>query len=83
MLAAAIWFIRCALGITQIYYHSYDSGRMLKRIRSHPPRSLYTTLPRKFRFNLVTGGSRFLERHIEKRLSKNNQAKLSWYHLDL
>ncbi|MDR1995521.1 hypothetical protein [Azonexus sp.] len=51
MLWAAIAFLRDELGLRTLYYHSEDSGRLLKRIgwRS-PPRSLYTDLPRRFCF---------------------------------
>ncbi|MCL2345505.1 MAG: hypothetical protein FWC58_06595 [Desulfobulbus sp.] len=52
MLWAAILFLRDELGLRTIYYHSEDSGRLLKRIGHHrlPPRSLYTDLPRRFCF---------------------------------
>lgn len=51
MLWAAINFLREEIGIKHIFYHSVDSGRLLKRIGgSLPPRSLYTDLPRRFCF---------------------------------
>ncbi len=41
MLSAALWFIFKELGITTIYYHSYESGCVLKDIEhGRPPRSL-------------------------------------------
>ncbi|MDR2837340.1 MAG: hypothetical protein LBV49_02035 [Azonexus sp.] len=52
VLWAAITFIREELGLATIYYHSEDSGRLLKLMgnRRLPPRSLYTDLPRRFCF---------------------------------
>lgn len=52
VLFAAIWFLREEIGIRRIFYHTFDSGNWLKRIGSfrQPPRSLYTTLPRRFCF---------------------------------
>lgn len=51
MLAATIWFLRKEIGIKRIYYHTHESGAALKRINySKPPRSLYTSLPKRFCF---------------------------------
>ncbi len=51
MLSAAIWFLRCELGVRKIYYHTHESGARLKSIEYRlPPRSLYTRLPRRFCF---------------------------------
>jgi hypothetical protein len=51
MLWAAIAFVRDELGLRTLYYHSEDSGRLLKHISGWlPPRSLYTDLPRRFCF---------------------------------
>ena len=45
-LTAAINFVADELGIRCIYYHSFETGNVLKKIRySQPPRSLYTDLP--------------------------------------
>lgn len=52
MMTAALWFIRYELGITQVYYHTWEGGSALKSIEgTPPPRSLYTDLPRRFCFN--------------------------------
>jgi len=51
LLCSALWFLREEIGIKKIWYHTYDSGNQLKKIRySYPPKSLYTKLPRKFCF---------------------------------
>ena len=53
MLSATLFFIVEELGIRDIWYHSWDTGNLLKGIsgRSLPPRSLYTRLPRRFCFS--------------------------------
>jgi hypothetical protein len=61
MLAAAIWFLREELGIRRIFYHTFESGIELKRIAGpSPPRSLYTSLPRRFCFREVNQKPAFL-----------------------
>lgn len=61
MLAATIWFLRRELGISTIFYHTYESGAALKRIRyGRPPRSVYTRLPRKFCFAETASKPSFL-----------------------
>ncbi|MBS0370802.1 MAG: hypothetical protein JSS57_16580 [Proteobacteria bacterium] len=51
ILWASVQFIREELGLSQVFYHSEQGGRLLKGIRgSAPPRSLYTDLPRRFCF---------------------------------
>lgn len=63
MLWAAIGFIRDELGLAQIYYHSEQSGRLLKRIAGGlPPRTLYSELPRRFCFSATQAFPEFLLR---------------------
>ncbi len=51
MLAATIWFLAEVVGVRKIWYHTPESGARLKQIDgAQPPRSLYTTLPKKFCF---------------------------------
>lgn len=69
MLAAAIDFIRHELGIEHIFYHSFETGALLKRIKyTKPPRSLYTKLPTRFAFQKTTQDPTFLmqERRVQK-----------------
>ena len=69
MLAAAIDFVRHELGLHKIFYHSFESGILLKHITAtKPPRSLYTQLPRQFGFQKTNEGPVFLMR--EKRVQK-------------
>ncbi len=61
ILAAAINFIRGELGIRTIFYHSAESGAKMKRIPyDRPPRSLYSTLPRRFGFKKTQEVPEFL-----------------------
>ncbi|WP_163833561.1 hypothetical protein [Spartinivicinus ruber] len=59
-LAAAIQLIREELGITTIYYHTYETGKKIKGIWSNPPRSLYTKLPKQFGFKRTMVTPEFL-----------------------
>ena len=71
MLTAAIWFLTVEMGIRTIFYHTHDSGQRLKRIGdAMPPRSLYTSLPKKFCFDLTHNGPLFI-RDSENRKRKD------------
>ncbi|MFK8048377.1 MAG: hypothetical protein AB8B81_08090 [Halioglobus sp.] len=68
MLSASISFLRDEIGISRIYYHTPDTGAVLKNIHySKPPRSIYTKLPKQFCFELVNEAPEFL--------AKDKQAK--------
>ena len=63
MLSAAIWFLRKELGISKIYYHTFEWGNRLKGMTSdwaQPPRSIYTKLPKSFGFELTDEVPKFL-----------------------
>jgi len=70
MLWATVQFIWDELGISTVYYHSYDTGCAVKHCE--PPRSLYTALPRKFCFQKSVMPPRFLakEKPFQKALRK-------------
>lgn len=60
-LCAAIEYLHGALGIADIYYHSFRTGNVMKHMKCcHPPRSLYTRLPRQFCFASTTEAPRFV-----------------------
>ncbi len=81
-LHAALWFVCEELGIRRIWYHTFESGLALKDIRySHPPRSLYTTLPRRFCFQQVAGWPAFLACRRTRRVARTDG--LQMYRLDL
>ena len=74
MLTAAIQFIHQELGISKIYLHTADTGAAVKKIKNTPPpRSLYSSLPRKFCFSQTEKAPEFLYqsrafRRLEKKL---------------
>jgi hypothetical protein len=89
MLSATLWFLWRELGIRRVFYHSWETGNVLKQFArgySVPPRSLYTDLPERFGFRRVPAGPAFIEsdRHVRKLKAKLQQqrkpATFSWYH---
>jgi|CXWL01.1.fsa_nt_gi hypothetical protein len=74
LLTATLQFIRQELGIGKIYLHTPDTGAAVKRIKySQPPKSLYSSLPRKFCFSRTESAPEFLcqnraFRKLEKQL---------------
>lgn len=79
---AAIAFLREELGLHRIYYHSADSGRLLKGITGNqPPRSLYTDLPRKFCFAPTSEAPEFLLRDHRASKTLRQKAGLSFFRL--
>lgn len=87
-LTAAISFLIEELGMKQIYYHTPESGKFLKEIRGTlPPASLYTSLPKKFCFqltdqcpDLVKQDKRWKRRH---RKMKRDKTSLRFFNLKL
>ncbi|THB71671.1 MAG: hypothetical protein D6B28_06940 [Gammaproteobacteria bacterium] len=84
MLAAAIWFIRDEIGITNIFYHTHETGSKLKHIDyAHPPKSIYTKLPKQFCFSETEQIPIMLESNsASRRLMKKIKYK-QWYYLEL
>jgi hypothetical protein len=81
-LDAAINFIRDVLGLKKIFYHTYGTGRVLKRIRGDgPPISLYTQLPKKFCFALTDEAPKFLQENSHSRRRMNCLRRPQWYAL--
>lgn len=82
MLWASIQFIRDELGLRRVFYHSEQSGRLLKGIRwSAPPRSLYTDLPRRFCFTPTREIPHFLEEDREVRQLLRRNAVIDFFRL--
>ena len=75
MLAATLWFIFRELGIARIYTHTPEGGGLVKRIAyRQPPRSIYSTLPKRFCFQKCSDPPGFLATHTPyKRLAKKRQ----------
>ncbi|MGC6564850.1 MAG: hypothetical protein ACON38_04470 [Akkermansiaceae bacterium] len=71
ILTAALEFLVDELGMKTIYYHTAESGRILKRISGNtPPVSLYSSLPKKFCFEQTAEAPDILSResHWKRRL---------------
>lgn len=71
MMAATLWFVQQELGFSKIYYHTFDTGKVMKKINgSAPPRSLYTDLPEKFCFETTKQAPQFIinNSHAKRRL---------------
>jgi len=85
LLLAALWFLREELGVRRVYYHTFRSGNLLKGIEwRKPPRSLYTTLPRRFCFEETAEPPRLLAaarcRPLRKRI---RQGRFRWFLTEL
>jgi len=84
MLTAVIRFCVEELGIGYIYYHTFDTGNRLKQItRGHPPRSLYTELPKKFCFRETTQAPEFLYKSKIVKRKLNRVRNSRWFCLQL
>ena len=67
MLAATIEFLTQEIGIRYVFFHTYETGRRMKRIpKETPPRSIYTQLPKAFCLQPTAYGPDFLVRHSHK-----------------
>lgn len=80
MLTAAIWFLFEELGMKKVYFHSFNTGCVLKNLRRcKPPKSLYTQVPDKFCFEKTPHGPAFLldNKHARRRLKKVKNP--SWF----
>lgn len=78
VMSLTLMFIKQELGIDKVYYHEFYTGAKIKRITERlPPKSLYTSLPKKFCFELVDQIPKFLrtEKRIKRCLNKIKQPK--------
>jgi hypothetical protein len=85
MLSATLFFLREELGVSRIWYHSWETGNALKGIGGHaaPPKSLYQRLPRRFCFGKTGRMPKMLQnRATEKRLRKTRVEPM-FYQLQL
>ncbi len=80
MMAATLWFAQQELGFSKIYYHTFDTGKVMKKINGcAPPRSLYTDLPEKFCFETTKYAPQFIanDSHAKLRLKAANNPQ--WF----
>ena len=82
MLFAALWYLKERLGITKVWYHSYETGRKIKVC--NPPKSLYTSLPKRFAFRKTSEGPAFImgDRYL-KRTFFRKEKQTQWHYLEL
>lgn len=84
MLTAALQFIFEELGIYDVYYHTWEGGKRLKRLHRYgaPPRSLYRQLPERFGFSKTSVSPLMLQGDAQvKRRLKAGKGDLGWYRL--
>ncbi|TVZ40911.1 hypothetical protein P886_0245 [Alteromonadaceae bacterium 2753L.S.0a.02] len=80
MLTAAIQFCLDELGVAHLYYHSVETGNVMKNIRySKPPRSLYSDLPKKFCFTKTNKAPIFLEKTKKVKRKLKILEDCCWY----
>ncbi len=81
ILCATLEYLANHIGVKHVYYYDHETGAKLKYCS--PPRSLYTTLPRKFGFKLVDEAPKFIseDKYSRRKLKKIKSAK--WHYLQL
>lgn len=80
MLAATLWFVHCELGFNTVYYHSFDTGKVMKNIPGRaPPRSLYTALPEKFCFEPTVQPPQFIAENPQAGRRLKSVPEPRWY----
>ncbi len=83
-LMAAIRFTIEELGIHTIYYHTFDTGNVLKGMwDSHPPRSLYTDLPRKFCFEQTDEAPKMFNMSTAAKRKLRKARNPRWFRLNM
>lgn len=85
MLSATLFFIIEELGIHNIWYHSWETGNVLKNLTGRwlPPRSLYTTLPKRFCFTQTEALPKLLNNRRTTRLLNKNRIAPRFHQLQL
>ncbi|MBB3698186.1 hypothetical protein KMW28_17490 [Flammeovirga yaeyamensis] len=69
----SVQFLLEEIGVTKIYYHTFESGNYFKKLENcPPPKSLYTKLPKKFGFKKTKQLPQFWkkEHFMKKRIRK-------------
>ena len=82
LLWSALWFCDHELGMNNIYYHTFDTGALLKGLNyTKPPRSIYTDLPKKFCFELTDIAPQFIAENKRAKRRLKAQKKTAFYRL--
>ena len=84
ILSVALEVILRDIGINKVYYHTYESGSLIKDIDyGKPPRSLYTNLPKRFCFQKSKYGPDFIEKTRKFKKFRKQYPFLEWQKLDI
>lgn len=82
LLASALYFIYEELGLTDVWYHSNESGIHYKMLRnSFPPRSIYKQLPEKFGFTKTAEKPQLIENCAALKKFNRKAGSIGFYHL--
>ncbi len=82
-LSLAVHFAKQELGVSDIYYHDFDSGNLLKGLEDgKPPRSLYTKLPKRFCFEQTDRAPEMIRREKYVRRIFRKQP-LRWWKMNI
>lgn len=83
MMTATLWFVHEELGFRKIFYHTFETGRVMKRIGGNaPPRSLYKDLPEKFCFQKTKQPPRFIVQDSKAHRRLKAVKSPMWYLLE-
>ena len=82
-MAAALRFIRDELGISTVFYHSFDTGKKIKAVCGSPPRSMYTQLPKQFGFESTQESPEFLMQDKVSRRYIKSIKNPNWFRLSV
>jgi len=84
ILSAVITFCIEELGIKRVYYHTFDTGNRLKKITGrYPPKSLYSSLPKKFCFTVTDDVPAFLAKSKAVKRKLKRVKNPHWHALTL
>lgn len=85
MLSAVVDFVDRELGVSTLWYHTWECGNCLKQIhdRRKPPRSLYTRLPRQFCFEQTDAMPSMLARRSTRRRLQRGDVAARFFRLSL
>ncbi|GMV79399.1 MAG: hypothetical protein AMXMBFR7_05830 [Planctomycetota bacterium] len=86
LLLATLLFVRNELGVRRVYYHTPSSSNVLKRFSRywHPPRSLYTELPRRFGFRETLAPPKMVARAAGRRFDRaRREGRVGWFFREL
>ena len=85
LLYSAIRFLKEEIGIYNIWYHTFESGKFYKMMPDYslPPQSLYTKLPKKMGFKKVKQIPKILAECKELKRMNNVAKNIAFYNMNL